>query len=189
MSRILVLGVLVALLASTASAATPASKDKPDPSASSSAGHAQTALCKQQLKTMGADRFRATYAPNGSGENAFGKCVSQHAQKDEDGGKNPAKTCKAERASLGVDAFGKKYGTNHNLRNAFGKCVSGKSKDDTKADQDEDALGADKPCKKERAELGDEAFKSKYGRNHNKANAFGKCVSSKSKEHEEPDDD
>jgi hypothetical protein len=39
---------------------------------------------------------------------------------------------------------------------------------------------AAKSCKAERA-LGETAFKAKYGTNANKANAFGKCVSSKSK--------
>jgi hypothetical protein len=38
-----------------------------------------------------------------------------------------------------------------------------------------------KACKAERASMGDEAFKKQYGTNANKANAFGKCVSSKSK--------
>ena len=40
---------------------------------------------------------------------------------------------------------------------------------------------AAKACKAERATMGVEAFKNKYGTNANKANAFGKCVSGKSK--------
>jgi hypothetical protein len=46
-------------------------------------------------------------------------------------------------------------------------------------------------CKKERADMGIEAFRAKYGTNPNKMNAFGKCVSAKAKakaeaeEHEE----
>ena len=120
--------------------------------------------------------------------------------------KSPAKACKAERASLGVDAFAKKYGTNHNLRNAFGKCVSGKSKgdkakgkdDDEKADDekaekessddDKNEGKAPKECKAERASLGVAAFDKKYGTNHNLRNAFGKCVSGKSKGKGEKDD-
>ncbi len=93
------------------------------------------------------------------------------------------KACNAERNSLGVEAFGKKYGTNHNKRNAFGKCVSGKSKGmkDDKDEKDEDSGAAAKACKAERASIGLEAFAKKYGTNHNLKNAFGKCVSGKSK--------
>jgi hypothetical protein len=101
---------------------------------------------------------------------------------------NGAKACKAERASLGVGAFNKKYGTNHNLKNAFGKCVSGKSKgekdDNDEKDEDEkdeDSGAAAKACKSERASIGVDAFAKKYGTNHNLKNAFGKCVSGKSK--------
>ena len=108
---------------------------------------------------------------------------------------NAAKACQAERASLGVVAFNKKYGTNHNLKNAFGKCVSGKSKGKDEKDEDEkdeDQQGtsnAAKQCKKERADMGVQSFANKYGTNHNKANAFGKCVSSKAKEQGESDGD
>ena len=104
---------------------------------------------------------------------------------------NAAKACKAERASLGVEAFNKKYGTNHNLKNAFGKCVSGKSKgkkddkdekDEKDEDEkDEDSGAAAKACKAELASIGVDAFAKKYGTNHNLKNAFGKCVSGKSK--------
>ena len=40
---------------------------------------------------------------------------------------------------------------------------------------------ASKACKAERQSLGVEAFNKKYGTNHNLKNAFGKCVSGKSK--------
>ena len=40
---------------------------------------------------------------------------------------------------------------------------------------------AEKACNAERNSLGVEAFGKKYGTNHNKRNAFGKCVSGKSK--------
>ena len=110
--------------------------------------------------------------------------------------KNAAKICKAERTAMGVDAFQKKYGTNKNLQNAFGKCVSSKSKDDKDEkdeddDKDEKSSGAAKACKSERASMGAEAFAKKYGTNHNLKNAFGKCVSgkSKSKDKEDKDDD
>ena len=103
-------------------------------------------------------------------------------------GDDAAKACKDERKSLGVEAFNKKYGTNHNLKNAFGKCVSGKSKgkdDEDEKDEDEkdeDSGAAAKACKAERASIGVDAFAKKYGTNHNLKNAFGKCVSGKSKD-------
>lgn len=99
-----------------------------------------------------------------------------------------AKQCKAERERIGVQAFKTKYGTNKNKANAFGKCVSGKSKDKAKDDKDDDKDEADeddgaaaKACRAERASIGVEAFAKKYGTNHNLRNAFGKCVSGKSK--------
>ena len=129
----------------------------------------------------------AAYAAASSSENAKPATGAQ-AQNE----KNAAKLCKSERTSIGVDAFQKKYGTNTNLRNAFGKCVSSKSKDnkdekDEKAekaddDKNEKPSGAAKACKTERASIGVEAFAKKYGTNHNLKNAFGKCVSGKSKD-------
>jgi len=98
---------------------------------------------------------------------------------------NAAQTCKTERSKLGEDAFKAKYGTNANKANAFGKCVSGASTSKKEGD-DEDENGATeskaeqnaaKKCKAERKQLGEDAFKAKYGTNPNKANAFGKCVS------------
>ena len=44
---------------------------------------------------------------------------------------------------------------------------------------------AAKWCKAERTRLGVQAFKDAYGTNKNKANAFGKCVSSRVKKAEE----
>ena len=87
-----------------------------------------------------------------------------------------------------MEAFNKKYGTNHNRKNAFGKCVSGKSKGkkDDKDEKDDDEKAEDsgaaaKACRSERASIGVDAFAKKYGTNHNLKNAFGKCVSGKSK--------
>jgi hypothetical protein len=102
---------------------------------------------------------------------------------------NAAQTCKTERSKLGEDAFKAKYGTNANKANAFGKCVSSSSKSKTEGnDEDQnDATeskaeqNAAKKCKAERKQLGEDAFKAKYGTNANKANAFGKCVSKLSK--------
>ncbi|GIU95321.1 MAG: hypothetical protein KatS3mg012_1778 [Gaiellaceae bacterium] len=43
-------------------------------------------------------------------------------------------------------------------------------------------VSPDIACRAERQSMGVEAFRNKYGTNPNKANAFGKCVSAKSKE-------
>ena len=43
------------------------------------------------------------------------------------------------------------------------------------------ANAAQAGCRAERQQLGDDAFKNTYGTNENKANAFGKCVSSAAK--------
>ena len=131
----------------------------------------------------------AAYAAASSSENPKPATGAQA----QDAEKSAAKLCKAERTSIGVDAFLKKYGTNTNLRNAFGKCVSSKSKDDKdeKAeddDKDEKSSGAAKACKAERASMGVEAFAKKYGTNHNLKNAFGKCVSGKSKSKDKDND-
>jgi hypothetical protein len=184
MKRILVLAVLLALAAPAAFAAPPAGKGKPETSSSSASGQSPAALCKQQLKTMGASNFQSTYAPNGNGKNAFGKCVSHQSQLESSNQQNAAKQCKAERGTTtdGIKAFADKYGTNANKRNAFGKCVSGKSKEQTEQEQQE-TLNAAKQCKAERGTTTDsiKAFADKYGTNANKRNAFGKCVSQKAK--------
>jgi ABC-type microcin C transport system permease subunit YejB len=118
------------------------------------------------------------------------KPTNAQAQTADDGA--AAKACKAERGTTAqsIEAFKNKYGTNKNKANAFGKCVSStsKSKDDKdEKDEDDDknekSSGAAKACKAERGTTAQslEAFKNKYGTNKNEANAFGKCVSGKSK--------
>ena len=93
---------------------------------------------------------------------------------------NAAKACKAERAK-DPDAFKQKYGTNKNKSNALGKCISKKAKEKGDDDQSAAEKNAAKECKAERAKDPD-AFKQKYGTNKNKSNAYGKCVSQKSKD-------
>ena len=97
--------------------------------------------------------------------------------------KNAAKMCKSERGTTAqtIAAFKAKYGTNTNKANAFGKCVSATAKKLNAEDEAEQAAeeNAAKKCKAERGTTPQtiQAFKDKYGTNHNKANAFGKCVS------------
>jgi hypothetical protein len=92
---------------------------------------------------------------------------------------SPEKQCRAERAGMGKALFAKTYGTNHDRSNAFGKCVSKRTRATNDA-KDEAHKNASKECAAERS-ADPAAFKAKYGTNHNGANAFGKCVSSKAK--------
>lgn len=88
---------------------------------------------------------------------------------------NASETCKAERTAIGRTAFNQKYGIKAKSR-GIGKCVSKLRPDEA------DAIdGAAQECRDERTAMGDEAFANKYGTNKNKNNAFGKCVSGKSK--------
>jgi hypothetical protein len=109
----------------------------------------------------------------------FGACVTkkavEEAQEEQNAHTNAAKECKADRGASRT-AFAEFWGKNDNDRNAFGKCVSQHAKA-TLADEQEETIKAAKACKTERASLGAQAFRTKYGTNHNKANAFGKCVS------------
>jgi uncharacterized protein YktA (UPF0223 family) len=121
----------------------------------------------------------------------FGKCVSSKAHEAKAERKkakrNAARDCRDERTA-DADAFKAAY------RN-FGKCVSEKAKakreeqDDDDADEAEATTNAAHECAAER-EADREAFEDTYGTNHNKRNAFGKCVSQKAHEDGEgtPDD-
>jgi hypothetical protein len=95
---------------------------------------------------------------------------------------NASKTCKALRTAAGADNFKQAYGTNKTKSNAFGKCVSKQSKVENSA-----AANSAKLCKAEQADANFAAghdgktFDQFYGTNKNLKNAYGKCVSSKSK--------
>jgi hypothetical protein len=139
--------------------------------------------CRDLRDASGKDNFRSMF---GGGKNAFGKCVSQNAKKDQKqeqtARENASKQCDAEEAQ-DPQAFKQKYGTGKNGKNAHGKCVSQKAKENkAKADEtDQNDVKAAKQCKAEKSQ-DPEAFKQKYGTNKNKRNAFGKCVSQRSHE-------
>jgi hypothetical protein len=144
--------------------------------------------CRSERGTTTATReaFRAKYGTNHNKKNAFGKCVSRRSRDEANERKaaktNASKECSDERAR-GEEAFNEKYGTNKNKKNAFGKCVSGKAKKkEAEADQQDKRLfraehRAAKTCAAERKDIGRQDFADRYGTNHNKRNAFGKCVS------------
>jgi hypothetical protein len=134
------------------------------------------AQCRAQLKKMGPTDFRSLWGTNKNGKNAFGNCVALTAQQNQDNVQSAEEQCRAERAK-DLAAFTKKWGTNANGKNAFGKCVSQTAKSMAQ-EQQQDTLNAAQQCKAERAK-DPAAFRTKYGTNHNKRNAFARCVAQK----------
>jgi hypothetical protein len=144
---------------------------------------AALAECKAERGTTKAERkaFRGRY-------HGLGNCVKRRAVEEdaenEAARENAAHECKAER-DANEAAFKTTYGTNKNGKNAFGKCVSSKASqkkaelDAVDAAQAAERRSAANECAAERRQNVDE-FRSTYGTNHNKRNAFGKCVTSKS---------
>jgi hypothetical protein len=120
---------------------------------------------------------------------SFGACVKEKAgeakAERKQAKRNAARDCRDERTADPA-AFSAKY------RN-FGKCVSEKAKakreeqDADDADEAEAQTNAAKECDAERT-ADRKAFEEKYGTNHNKKNAFGKCVSQKVHESAEGED-
>jgi hypothetical protein len=175
--------VAIGLVAALALPAGAAAKPKPDQTATREA----TAQCKGERGKTKATReaFRAKY-------HSMSRCVRQKAAEaaaeEAAAQKNAAKECKAERAKIGVQAFAEKYGTNKNGKNAYGKCVSAKAKakksEMDAADQRAatEFKNAAKECDSERTAMGDQAFAERHGTNENDKNAFGKCVSSKTRD-------
>jgi hypothetical protein len=147
--------------------------------------------CKALKKSAGDANFTAMF---GGGKNAYGKCVSKAARRDakqEDQAKtNASKQCKAEQAADPA-AFKTKYGTGKKGANAHGKCVSQKAAENKAAadKQEKQDVSSAKECRTEQAQNPDDfkaahggkTFAEFYGTNENGKNAFGKCVSSKSK--------
>jgi hypothetical protein len=144
-----------------------------------SEAHAKNLAAKQCAAEKKADRvaFRAAY-----GEHPMRNCIKGTTDEVQAELKNAAKECKAEREADPA-AFQENYGTNENGSNAFGKCVSKKVRAEIKEDVAE-FKNAAKECREERKADAD-AFREKYGNNHNGRNAFGKCVSQKVKHSEQ----
>jgi hypothetical protein len=134
--------------------------------------------CSTERTAMGAPAFKLLYGTNANKSNAFGKCVSKLAHQNAKNRSNAASQCRAERTGDSA-AFAAKYGTGKKHANAFGNCVSQTAKA-TAAQQVKATNEAAKACWTER-KADPAAFKTKYGTNANKSNAFGKCVSGKVK--------
>ena len=177
----LAIGLLAAFaLPATAAAQPPSKADK---------RHAAKD-CREERGTTDATReaFRAKYRN-------LGKCVSAGARERKAERKaarsNAARECRAEREAMGVEAFREQHGSNRSKKNAFGKCVSAKAKEqlaeEEQAEESEVAETHDaaKTCAAERDATGNQAFAAKYGKNGNKRNAFGKCVSATTRAQED----
>jgi hypothetical protein len=184
-SKLVTIGLAVALALPAAATATA----KPNDTEKSAAKR----QCQAERGHSPATReaFEARY-------HSFAHCARRNAAEEENESeaahKNAAKQCKAERSDPGFAAahedktFEQFYGTNKDGKNAYGKCVSKKAKEQKaemdSVDQQEvrEFKNAAKQCAAERDEIGVERFAARYGTNHNKRNAFGKCVVSKTQE-------
>lgn len=139
--------------------------------------------CRALRTAMGAETFRQSYGTAQSNRrNAFGRCVSQWAHTEHHARVSARSACSAEKADANFAAnhdgktFDEYYGTGPNHRNALGKCVSSKAKAASNEAQ-ANTENAAKQCKQERRGMSAAEFRSKYGKNANDRNAFGKCVS------------
>jgi len=161
--RKLIFVLAPALLAITASAVAGTSPTPADKAAAAK-------QCSTE-RTANPAAFKLLYGTNANKSNAFGKCVSTLAQKNEQDRSNAAAQCRAAR-SADAAAFTAKWGHN----NAFGKCVSATAKAAAAA-RVQATINAAKACSTER-KADAATFNQKYGTS---ANAFGKCVSAKVK--------
>jgi hypothetical protein len=96
---------------------------------------------------------------------------------------NAARACSTLRTAMGVTLFRLTYGTvASNRRNAFGRCVSQWTRTERV-----NRVSAQSACEAERndpnfaATHGGKTFAEFYGTGPKRANAFGRCVSSKAK--------
>jgi hypothetical protein len=129
---------------------------------------------RADMRATSPTAFKDAYGTNHNHRNAYGKCVSKYSRVAHANHSDAVKACKTEQEANQAE-FTRKYGTNKHGSNALGKCVS---KQEDQAEQaDHDAIvNAAKQCRVERAK-DPAAFREHYGTNHNKSNAFGKCVS------------
>jgi hypothetical protein len=150
-------------------------------------------VCTTELHTVGIKQFKMNHGDNPPKyQHAMRNCMRDERGLGQNVVGNAAQQCKAEQADPNFAAghggltFDQVYGTNPNDRNSFGKCVSGKVQA-TEAQLDQNEQNAAQQCRAERSDPnfaaghGGKSFTDFYGTNHNKKNAFGKCVSQKAK--------
>jgi hypothetical protein len=175
-TAVLSLGVVAALALPAGAAAKPTKQDR-----------AQAAKeCKQLRGSTEESReaFAALYRN-------LGACVSERAreqQAERRGARRSASRACREQRAQDATAFAERY------RN-LGACVAAKAERALRAEDREDReeiaaiANAAKRCAAEREAMGGEAFAQRYGTNHNRRNAFGKCVASKSHDDDDAADD
>jgi hypothetical protein len=143
-------------------------------------------LCRAQRNAMGTRDFGLLYGTGKKRANAFGRCVSRMERASQADELNAAEQCKAEQAdptflvSHGGKTFAEFYGRNADKSDAFGNCVSTKAKA-AASERQQATLNAAQTCKGERA-ANASAFRTKYGTNADKSDAFGRCVSQHAKD-------
>lgn len=143
-------------------------------------------LCRAQRAAMGARDFGLLYGSGKKRANAFGRCVSRLERASQADDDNAAQACKAEQAdpafpvSHGGKTFADYYGRNADKSDAFGNCVSTKAQAAAAARQ-QATLTAAQTCKGERA-ADPAAFRTKYGKNADRSDAFGRCVAQHAKD-------
>jgi hypothetical protein len=133
------------------------------------------AQCTKLRASMGVKAFARAFT-------TFGGCVSKLAPIDEGNLAAANASCEAQRADPNFasthngQTFVQFYGSGTKDRNAFGNCVSAS----VKASAGVEGQATPNPartCRAERTAMGRGAFDRLYGKNGNKRNAFGKCVS------------
>jgi hypothetical protein len=121
--------------------------------------------CRAERSAAGVENFRTLY-------DDFGQCVTQTKRE------NRAERRQARREAVADCDSEDLEGTE------LEQCVrSERKKNMAEAEAEDQAeLNAARDCRAERDEIGDEEFVETYGTNHNKKNAFGKCVSGRVQE-------
>ena len=137
--------------------------------------------CRAQRVAMGTRDFGLAYGTGPKRANAFGRCVSRLERATQADEENAAQECKGEQADPtfpvghGGKTFAAFYGKNADGSDAFGNCVSTKAQAAAAARQAA-TLNAAQTCKGERA-ANPSGFRAKYGKNADKSDACGRCVS------------
>ena len=138
-------------------------------------------VCQGLKTSLGEATFKATYGTNADKSNAMGKCVSAWTQAAHQKRHAAETACAAEQAdpnftaSHGGKTFAQFYGVGKKGANALQRCIQSKLHASLAAQQ-QATVRAGKACRTERA-ADPAAFKTKYGTNASKSDAFGKCVS------------
>jgi hypothetical protein len=132
----------------------------------------------------GGKTFDQYYAGTSHGPNALQACVAAKLPAvivaASERTMNAAQLCRAQRTAMGGKDFALLYGAGPRHANAFGRCVS---RLERAAQADED--NAAEACKAEQSDPtfpvnhGGKTFAEWYGRNADKSDAFGNCVSEK----------